>query len=395
MPPSLLLGSTEATPKLKTKSVIPGPTYTTPSVPMPKTPVNKGAANLRRAALFQDSPARNGSTSVFDMIDSRKTHSAWWMKRLSLVKQAASPDTGRVSDYRQELNGWIAELEQGSVDPAILKKLALFCRQHPVNEPMSPISPALSDPSSPRLHSKTSPSLKTDFWNQDKTFDRLFSALIQVLNPSTSPEALEYGLIVLWELIECQSPLLEGREADMFSLLLQIRYCADGDVMQATTDFRDALATRIEPVYGLTTMHAALRMFHGSPSSNADLKDNTYAFGLIALGKFMLRLPAEVLEDELPRLRDTLITALTDQSSILVREAAAASIIAAQLVLQDEAHIFTLLDGLPEDKKNLLAYLFDKHGARGVVAAGPSGIERLEKEIRRLDSRTSTPSRTN
>lgn len=83
MPPSLLLGSTEATPKLKTKSVIPGPTYTTPSVPMPKTPVNKGAANLRRAALFQDSPARNGSTSVFDMIDSRKTHSAWWMKRLS------------------------------------------------------------------------------------------------------------------------------------------------------------------------------------------------------------------------------------------------------------------------------------------------------------------------
>ena len=78
--------------------------------------------------------------------------------------------------------------------------------------------------------------------------------------------------------------------------------------MQATTDFRDALAARIEPVYGLTTMHAALRTFRGSPSSNTDLKDNTYAFGLIALGKFMLRLPAEVLEDELPRLRETLIT---------------------------------------------------------------------------------------
>lgn len=83
IPPSLLLGSTEATPKLKAKPTIPGPTYATPSVPIPQTPVNKGAASLRRAALFQDSPARNGSTSVFDMIDSRKTHSAWWMKRLS------------------------------------------------------------------------------------------------------------------------------------------------------------------------------------------------------------------------------------------------------------------------------------------------------------------------
>ena len=83
MPTSLLLSNAEATPKLKAKSPILGPTYTTPSVPIPQTPVNKSAANLRRAALFQDSPARNGSTSVFDMIDSKKTHSAWWTKRLS------------------------------------------------------------------------------------------------------------------------------------------------------------------------------------------------------------------------------------------------------------------------------------------------------------------------
>ena len=67
------------------------------------------------------------------------------------------------------------------------------------------------------------------------------------------------------------------------------------------------LASRIEPVYGLTTMHASIRAFRDL-SSNADLeiKNGTYAFGLIALGKFILRLPAEVLEDELPRLRITL-----------------------------------------------------------------------------------------
>lgn len=67
------------------------------------------------------------------------------------------------------------------------------------------------------------------------------------------------------------------------------------------------LASRTEPVYGLTTLHASIRAFRDL-SSNADLEiqNGTYAFGLIALGKFILRLPAEVLEDELPRLRITL-----------------------------------------------------------------------------------------
>lgn len=78
----------------------------------------------------------------------------------------------------------------------------------------------------------------------------------------------------------------------------------------------------------------------------------------------------------------------------MVREAAAASIIAAQLVIQDETHIFALLDGLPDDKKNLLAYLFDKHGTKGTSdVPGSSAFDKLEKEIRRLDNRTSTPPR--
>jgi CLIP-associating protein 1/2 len=80
-----------------------------------------------------------------------------------------------------------------------------------------------------------------------------------------------------------------------------------------------------------------------------------------------------------------------------VRESAAASIIAAQLVLQDETHLFTLLDGLADEKKNLLTYLFDKHAVRGVGASSvsgtptKSGMERLAKEMSRLDTRTSTP----
>lgn len=83
---------------------------------------------------------------------------------------------------------------------------------------------------------------------------------------------------------------------------------------------------------------------------------------------------------------------MNDRSSLVVRESAAAAIISAQLVLKDETQLFALLDGLADDKKNLLTYLFDKHGARA-TGAGDAGIAKFQKEIRRLDTRTSTPSR--
>lgn len=169
-------------------------------------------------------------------------------------------------------------------------------------------------------------------------------------------------------------------------------------ILEASNAIRDALTSRIEPVYGLTTLHANLRTFlaESAPEfSNATVKSATYAFGLIALGKFVLRLPPEILEEELPRLKNTLISALNDMSSLVVRESAAASIIASQLVLRDETHLFALLDGLADEKKNLLTYLFDKHGVRGLSVSNgtPPGIEKLQKELKRLDTRTSTPPR--
>jgi CLIP-associating protein 1/2 len=41
---------------------------------------------------------------------------------------------------------------------------------------------------------------------------------------------LEYALIVLWEMLEHQSTLLEGDEADIFNALLTVRYCNKSNV---------------------------------------------------------------------------------------------------------------------------------------------------------------------
>lgn len=130
--------------------------------------------------------------------------------------------------------------------------------------------------------------------------------------------------MVVWEIINNQTSLLEGRESELFSALFKARYCNTAEVsplgdsfslpvliifkiLEATKTIRDALAMQIEPVYGLTTMHSALRTFIAEPVQDASVKASTHAFGLIALGKFILRLPSEVLEEELPRLKQTFI----------------------------------------------------------------------------------------
>lgn len=61
-------------------------------------------------------------------------------------------------------------------------------------------------------------------------------------------------------------------------------------------------------------MHASLRSFSTEacpPTASEEVKAASYAFGLIALGKFILRLPAEIAEEELPRLKKTLISVRT------------------------------------------------------------------------------------
>ncbi|GLB33596.1 putative CLASP N terminal [Lyophyllum shimeji] len=401
IPPSLLLGSGIGHTLGKSKAKpTPLPITQNRAVP-PVTPVNRSAAIMRQAAMFQDSPARNGQSSSFmDVLQGKKHETGWWLKRKALVAQGTPLRATQPADKAKELQGYISALTEGDSSIHVLQKLALFSIENMASAAVSPpLSPGIGLPNSPSPFSPSQslPSLNADLWEANKNFDRLFNALLQFLEPTRSEEEIEYGLILLWEMLENQGPYLEGRESDLFSVLLRVRYCNKLNVLEATNTLRDALCANIEPVYGLTTMHASLRAFRAEPHPafcDEDVKSTAYAFGLIALGKFILRLPAEIAEEELPRLKGTLISALNDKSSLIVRESAAASIIAAQLVLRDETHLFALLDGLADEKKNLLTYLFDKHGARGSTAANSSsGMDKLEKEIRRLDTRTSTPSR--
>ncbi|KAF7301458.1 hypothetical protein MIND_00711100 [Mycena indigotica] len=394
IPSSLLVGTSAAKPKSKPT---PLPVKQI-QAKAPATPLNRTAAVMKQAALFQNSPAgAQNSTSLMDVLEEQHHQTGWWLKRKKLITQSTPFRPIGEGDRSQELQGYIQALEN-SGDVHTLQKIALLAVENPVSDAAaSPLSPEFALPTSPSPFVNAShslPSLHTDMWSKNKNFDRLFNALLAFLQPEKSEEELEYGLIALWELLENQATYVEGREGEVFSLLLRMRYCTHHNVLEATNTVRDMLVTRIEPVYGLTTIHASLRAFHAEacpPGIAEEVKTATYAFGLIALGKFILRLPAEVAEEELPRLKPTLISALNNQSSLVTRESAATVIIAAQLALRDETHLFTLLDGLEDSQKNLLTYLFSKHGAR--AEGNSTGASRLEKEMRRLDIRTNTPAR--
>ncbi|KAI6105759.1 clasp N terminal-domain-containing protein [Pisolithus sp. B1] len=321
----------------------------------------------------------------------------WWLKRASTIDHGTPLKGVEVEDRLQELHEYINALEQGNADARVLQKLSLVCTNNPIPpDSASPLSLGLGLPSA------TSPFLAVT-----RSLPPLIpDILMKFLQPSKSSELshlsfsrtvnfLEYALVVVWEIINNQTVLLDGRESDLFAALFRVRYSNTAEVLEATKTIRDALAARIEPVYGLTTMHSSLRSFLAEPASDPLVKAGSHAFGLIALGKFILRLPVEVLEEELPRLKQTFIAALNDVSTLVVREAAYAAIIAAQLVLRDEGHLFALLDGLDDNKKNLLTYYFEKHGARGLdfatMSESNAGMTKLEGQMGRLDKLMNTP----
>lgn len=82
LPPSLLRatnGHAQATPKVKAKP-IPLPMMRNKMPPV--TPNNRASAIMRQAALFEDSPARNGrSTSLLDALQNQKQETGWGLKR--------------------------------------------------------------------------------------------------------------------------------------------------------------------------------------------------------------------------------------------------------------------------------------------------------------------------
>jgi len=129
-------------------------------------------------------------------------------------------------------------LSCGDADTMVLKRLVIICIENTVEETPSPPSPTASNhPSSPSplIPSRLISTLHSDMWETDRLFEQFFNALNTYLEPSRSEEELSYGLIIIWEILENQAPYLEGRESDLMSMILRVRYCNKIDVRPQIT----------------------------------------------------------------------------------------------------------------------------------------------------------------
>jgi CLIP-associating protein 1/2 len=132
-------------------------------------------------------------------------------------------------------------------------------------------------------------------------------------------------------------PHLDGHDTDVFALLLRLRYAQDFNVSvlltshlteanlsqvdEGTLTIRDAqvelMNERNYTLYGLSTMEHCLKAFLAQPmpsQASHDAKLRAHAFGLVTLAKFIIRLPADILEEELPKIKLTLTDVCSPRS---------------------------------------------------------------------------------
>ncbi|KAG8689034.1 suppressor of tub2 mutation [Ceratobasidium sp. 394] len=367
-----------------------------------QTPKNRKI--MREAALFQNSPQATKAATILDHLFDQMNENGPWVHRRTVSLRQASIDldvdsTSASADLRRNIDA----LTQGTADETVLRHLAVICSE---NGHSSATDPAVDRQGSPELEPSsptktnggslarplTSP---TDVWLGGRMFDRLFDALTGFLTHDKPVETLDLGLAVVWEMLRHEWDYITEHQPELWAFLIRLRYANNEQVLQGTNAIRDALTAAVEPVFGLTTANGCLLSFLEEAPPTPELeavRANSWAYGLIGMAKLVMRFPPDILEEEIPRIRSTLTTAICYEQSSLVRGAATVAIAACQLVLRDETHLFALLGNLPNEKKNLLTYYFNRTGSRG-PAGSTVEAGKVDEEIRKIDRGTTLPPR--
>ncbi|KAJ1311708.1 hypothetical protein OPQ81_010180 [Rhizoctonia solani] len=368
-----------------------------------QTPINRKI--MREAALFQDSPKVTKAPTILDHLFEKGHEEGSWVHKRSVSLRQASVDLDlKSTPLSAELRKNIDALTDETADQCVLRRLAVICSENghsnaadAANGQASPVF-VPSSPTNANGGSIARPlTSAADIWLGGKTFDKLFEALTTFLTYDKPVEILDLGLAVIWEMLRHQWEYVTEHQAELWAFLIRLRYSNSEQVLQGTNAIRDALTAAVEPVFGLATANGCLHSFLDETPPSPELEPvraNSWAYGLVGMAKIMMRLPSDILEEEIPRVKGTLTTAICYEQSSLVRGAATVAIAACQMVLRDETHLFTLLGNLPNEKKNLLTYYFSRTGSRG-PAGGAVEAGRVDDELRKIDRGTTLPPRAN
>ncbi|KJE04556.1 protein STU1 [Cryptococcus gattii NT-10] len=347
-----------------------------------QTPLNPRTNALRdsgviRTPAWKDSPRPEAVTpQMMQKLKERRHERSWWVKRQELLEKASplkpltpSPSSAILPD--------IEALELGAPTFRNLQKIALFCSSHPVRP-----QPVVEEGEEERRAFEEEKSVWTGL------FDRVMDGVIDLLRPDKDKELLEQGLVVLWEIVQHQWPLVDDTQR-LCRGLFRLRESHDAVILESTNALISLLVQISDPMLLLFNLRSSLDRFltnHPVPlSSFADSPDpvtsaisqlsvssskespekmtrnSGYLFGLTSIGMCVLRLSAPVVVSEGPKLGQIVMEAIKDSSSI-IRQAAHSLLLAIQCVIQDSRKTLTFVPALSQGQKDLAVYYMAQNG---------------------------------
>lgn len=126
-----------------------------------------------------------------------------------IVLDTGTPLKASQQSQQEDLASCVKSLVDGTATAKTMQKLVLICNSNPAFSPDEvPDIPPVDGSS--------------DIWEGGKMFDSLMNSLLAFLRSASDGTVLEYGLCVIWEMVENQTTFLD--ESEIFSLLLQVRY---------------------------------------------------------------------------------------------------------------------------------------------------------------------------
>ncbi|PWN49554.1 ARM repeat-containing protein [Violaceomyces palustris] len=335
--------------------------------------------------------------------DGNATAAKWFLGRASRLENQASP-----AKSKPESLEWVSALRSGQADLRVFRRLAKLSSEfklpaHPMPTSSTELTPGalgLSSVKGPRdgalglnkmgegengypllgSGDEDGDGDREDFesaieaWREKGLFDQLWMALTWHLEKGPKNEDLRTaGLILLHRLVENQYPLLVScsKESDLLQLLFRLRREKAKGVASGCDAIMDSWTTNVDPVLGLGEIVNSL----SSSSCGGNLTESekkgaesivtakVKVLGLRGLGRLLMRLPRELVEDELPKAKAIVRDCFNDEN-VELRQAAVGVMVAANNQLHDPETLFAILAPLDKSQQDLLTYYFHK-GSNG------------------------------
>lgn len=203
-----------------------------------------------------------------------------------------------------------------------------------------------------------------EFWMEGNLFEHLFEGLKDNLKRDAPPDVRDAQLILLRGLILFETSLMAGKETELCEVLLVIASEGASNVLIAVEALGSLWAETSDPLYGLSCLRSCVEMISrrnlidqigSSPSSVQRGSENWMGLTMNCLGGFFCRLPAEIVEEELPKASELVKRALNHRKAD-IRMSAVMSLVSANRVIKNDREIFQVLGNLSTAQEALITY---------------------------------------